>query len=67
MVEMLDMKQKEVQGLAVAPSLGQFTITKEMMECMVGDKLQIHFEYGKRQSLAGAVACFDHMPYQHNH
>lgn len=34
---------------------------------MVDDKIQIHFEYGKRQSFAGAVACFDHMPYFHKH
>jgi hypothetical protein len=66
-VELLDLAQKDIQGLVVAPSLGQFVITKEMMECMVGDKLQIHFEYGKRQEFAGAVACFDHIPYYHNH
>ena len=38
-------------------------MTKEMMECMVDDKIQIHFDYGKRQQLDGASACFDHSPY----
>lgn len=32
---------------------------------MVDDRIQIHFEYGKRQQLAGAVACFDHEDYIH--
>jgi len=45
--------------------LGSFTLTSEMINCMVDDRLQIHFEYGKRQQLAGAVACFDHADYIH--
>jgi len=44
-------------------SLGKFELTKEMMECMVDDRLKIHFEYGKRNTFAGSVACFDHTPY----
>jgi len=34
-----------------------------MMECLSDDNLKVHFEYGKRQELAGAEACFDHNPY----
>jgi hypothetical protein len=59
-VSLYDLAQQRIRGLRDAPPLGSFTLTKEMMECMVDDKIQIHFEYGKRQSFAGAVACFDH-------
>jgi len=48
-IEMLDIAAQKIQGLAAPPSLGKFTVTKEMMECMVDDRLQVHFEYGKRQ------------------
>jgi hypothetical protein len=34
-----------------------------MMECLSDDYIKIHFEYGKRQELAGAEACYDHTPY----
>ena len=30
---------------------------------MVDNKLQIHFQYNKRESFAGGVACFDHVDY----
>lgn len=43
--------------------MGKFTVTKEMMECLADDYINVHFEYGKRQELAGAEACFDHSPY----
>jgi hypothetical protein len=52
-----------MQNLATPPTLGDFTVTREMMECLPDDTLKIHFEYGKRQELAGAVACFDHTEY----
>jgi hypothetical protein len=34
-----------------------------MIQCLGQDKVKVHFEYGKRQELAGAEACFDHTPY----
>jgi hypothetical protein len=27
------------------------------------DNIQVHFQYGKRAALSGAVACFDHKEY----
>jgi len=49
--------------LSSPPSLGEFKVTKEMMECLADDYIKIQFEYGKRGDLAGAEACFDHSPY----
>jgi len=62
-VELFDVKSQNLRGLAAPPSLGAFKVTKQMMECMVDNKLQIHFQYGKREALSGAVACFDHVDY----
>jgi hypothetical protein len=30
---------------------------------MTDNKIQIHFQYGKRATLTGAVACFSHVEY----
>jgi len=40
-VEMFDLKAWEIQGMVspMPPTLGAFTVTKEMMECMHGDNL----------------------------
>jgi len=38
-VELFDLEQQRIQDLDVPVSLGMFRVTKEMMECMVGDKL----------------------------
>ena len=49
-VELFDKRAERVQGIltGLPPSLGKFFVTKEMMECMHEDQIQIHFEYGKR-------------------
>ena len=47
-IELYDLYAQKIRNLSTPPSLGEYTVTKEMMECMVDDKLQIHFEYGKR-------------------
>ena len=47
-VEMFDMAQKRIRGIDSGKSIGLFTVTQEMTECLVDDYLQIHFEYGKR-------------------
>jgi len=54
---------QRLQNLNTPPSLGSFVVTREMLECLSNDNIKIHFEYGKRQELAGAEACFDHTPY----
>lgn len=38
-------------------------VTREMLQCLTDDVIKIHFEYGKRQELSGAEACFVHNPY----
>ena len=40
--------------------IGRFQVTKQMTECMVNNQLQVHFQYGKRESLSGALSCFEH-------
>jgi len=52
-----------LQSLPSPPALGSFKVTKEMIDCLTDDYIKIQFEYGKRQELAGAEACFDHIPY----
>lgn len=42
-VELFDKLAQRVRNLTNPPSLGSFKVTKEMMECMVDNKLQIHF------------------------
>jgi hypothetical protein len=42
-VELFDRNKQTQQGLAQPPSIGQFKVTKQMMECMVENKLQVHF------------------------
>jgi len=44
-------------------SLGFFKVTREMLECMTDNEIQVHFQYGKRAALTGATACFDHKEY----
>ena len=34
-----------------------------MIQCLGQDTVKVHFEYDKRQTLAGAEACFDHTQY----
>lgn len=34
-----------------------------MLDCMDKDNLQVHFQYGKRNALTGATACFDQKEY----
>lgn len=46
--------------MATPPRIGKFPVTRQMMECMVNNELQVHFQYGKRESLSGVVSCFDH-------
>jgi hypothetical protein len=46
-----------------ASSLGYHIVTREMIQCLGRDKIKVHFEFGKRQELAGAETCFDHTPY----
>ena len=38
-VQIFDLYGQRIQGLDTPPSLGSFTVTKEMMECLVDDKL----------------------------
>ena len=42
------------------PSIGFFVVTREMLQCLGRDTVKIHFEYNKRQTFAGAEACFEH-------
>lgn len=44
-------------------SLGYQVVTREQIQCLGYDTIKIHFEYGKRQDLAGAETCFDHSAY----
>jgi len=44
-------------------SLGWFKFTWAMLECMTDNRMMVHFQYGKRAALSGAVACFDHTEY----
>lgn len=60
---MFDLVGQKLQNLPTPPSLGSFVVTREMMECLSDDYIKINFEYGKRQDLAGAEACYDHTPY----
>lgn len=62
-VELFNLEAQRTRGLTAPPSLGYQVVTREQIQCLGFDKIKIHFEFGKRQSLAGAETCFDHTPY----
>lgn len=62
-VELFNIGAQRSQNLQAPPSLGYHIVTREMIQCLGQDKVKVHFEYGKRQELAGAESCFDHTPY----
>ena len=59
-VEVFDKNKQNDRGLSAPPLIGRYPVTKQMMECMVDNELKVHFQFGKRESLSGAVSCFDH-------
>ena len=65
-VELFDKAAQIERGTATPPSLGSFKVSQQMMECMTDNKLQIHFQYDKREAFQGGVACFDHKAYIRN-
>jgi len=59
-IEVFDKVKQRETGAGSPPKIGSFQVTKQMMECMVDNELKVHFQFGKRQSLSGAVSCFNH-------
>jgi hypothetical protein len=41
-------------------SIGFLKIPYEKIECLWDHEVQVHFQYGKRNTLTGATVCYDH-------